>query len=139
MSPLVLPAELTSLEAIRRFIAEACDAAGLDGTAAYNLTLAVDEIVTNIILYGYADHGPGAEVRLEAEVAATELRLVIEDRGIPYDPTTRVMAEGESEKPLEERDIGGWGVYLALNSVDRFEYERNGERNINRFFMNRRP
>ena len=139
MAPLVLPARLESLEAIRRFVGEACSEAGLDPTATYNLTLAIDEVATNVIMYGYAGQESGAEVRLEAEIAEDALTLVMEDQGIAYDPTQRQMAEGEFDKALEDRGIGGWGVYLALNSVDRFEYERIGERNLNRFVMNRRP
>jgi anti-sigma regulatory factor (Ser/Thr protein kinase) len=41
--------------------------------------------------------------------------------------------------PAEQRKIGGLGVYLALGSVDRFCYERVGDRNRNVLVMNRRP
>jgi len=137
MATLVVPATLQSLEPIRRFVAEAGEAAGLDKTAAYNLTLALDEVATNIILYGYAGYPGEPEIRLGYEVTDATLSLDVEDRGVPYDPMTRTMVAEELNKPLEERAIGGLGVYLALQSVDHFEYQRIDDRNLNRFVMNR--
>jgi serine/threonine-protein kinase RsbW len=50
-----LPAVLDSLGEIRRYVKEAAERAGIDEARAYQLQLAVDEIATNIILYGYKD------------------------------------------------------------------------------------
>jgi anti-sigma regulatory factor (Ser/Thr protein kinase) len=55
MKPMTVPATLDSLGAIAEYVLAAAASAGLDKRASYNLRLAVDEIVTNIIVHGYAD------------------------------------------------------------------------------------
>jgi anti-sigma regulatory factor (Ser/Thr protein kinase) len=47
-------------------------------------------------------------------------------------PTAEELAE-----PLEDREIGGLGIFLALKSVDEFRYERRGDINVNTFVMRR--
>jgi anti-sigma regulatory factor (Ser/Thr protein kinase) len=41
------------------------------------------------------------------------------------------------KQPLEQRQIGGLGIYLAIQGVDRFIYQRDSDRNRNTFVMNR--
>ncbi|MEW6219614.1 MAG: ATP-binding protein [Thermodesulfobacteriota bacterium] len=138
MEPLSLPANLSALEEIGRYVKAAAEAAGLDPKAAYGLRLAVDEIATNIILHGYEEAGLTGNVDIAAELSPTALTVVLEDVGRPFDPRTRELPdEEELQKSLLERPIGGLGIYLVLNGVDRFDYQRTGERNRNIFIMDR--
>jgi len=129
-----LPAVLDSLAEIRRYVKEAADRAGIEAARAYQLQLAVDEIATNIILHGYKDAGASALISIGSEMSDHALIIMLEDQAPAFDPNTMEMPEAEDlAKPLEERRMGGLGIFLAYQGVDRFEYRRENDRNINVF------
>jgi serine/threonine-protein kinase RsbW len=136
MEPLSVPGTLDSLGAIAEYVKAASAAAGLDKKAAYRLRLAVDEIATNVITHGYAEAGLEGMVDIRAEIDAETLIISIEDAGEAYDPLER-EAPDDLKLPLEQREIGGLGVYLVCQNVDEFFYERVGNQNRNTFIMNR--
>jgi serine phosphatase RsbU (regulator of sigma subunit)/anti-sigma regulatory factor (Ser/Thr protein kinase) len=112
----------------------ASEEAGLTKSEAYKLRLAVDEIVTNIMVHGYAESGKTGTVEMQAEVKDGMLRLAVEDTGPAFDPFSLAPPD-DLEKPLEERAIGGLGVFLAIENVDELKYERVGDRNRNIFIV----
>jgi serine/threonine-protein kinase RsbW len=122
-----VPATLDSLGIVAEFVMVAAVSAGLDKRASYRLRLAVDEIATNIIVHGYAEAGLQGALELFAEVDDRTLTFLIEDTGAAFDPHQASVPE--TDLPLEQRPIGGLGVYLAIRSVDEFLYERIGDRN----------
>lgn len=136
MQALTVPGDLDSLDDIGRYVLKAAEEAGLDRKAAYKLRLAVDEIVTNIIIHGYQEAGIAGEVFVRAAMDERALTITVEDGAQPFDPFTR-PAPDNLDQPLEERNIGGLGVYLAINGVDAFSYEYVDQRNRNIFVMNR--
>jgi anti-sigma regulatory factor (Ser/Thr protein kinase) len=137
MNSVTVPATLDSLGAIAEYVLAAAASAGLDRRASYRLRLAVDEIVTNIIVHGYGDAELSGTLELRADFDERALTVSIEDSGLPYDP--RLTPVPDTSLPLEERPIGGLGVYLALKSVDEFLYERVGDRNRSTFKMHLPP
>jgi serine/threonine-protein kinase RsbW len=129
-----LPAALDSLAELRSYVKEAAGVAGIDEARAYKLQLAVDEIATNTILYGYKDVGASAVISIRGEIRDDALVITLEDHAQAFDPRTVRMPDAEDvAKPLEERAIGGLGIFLAILGVDRFDYRREGERNLNIF------
>ncbi|PDV97751.1 ATP-binding protein [Candidatus Chloroploca asiatica] len=136
MHVLTVPADLDSLDAVGKYVVEAASQAGLDRKAAYRLRLAVDEIMTNIINYGHTEVGLTGDVIVRAAIEADTLTIILEDRARPFDPRERPEPE-DLDRPLEERNIGGLGVYLALKGVDHFNYEYVDQMNRNIFVMYR--
>ena len=54
--------------------------------------------------------------------------VTLEDKSPAFDPRTMQMPEAEDlARPLEERRIGGLGIFLAFQGVDRFEPPREGQ------------
>ncbi len=133
---LQLPATLDALGPIRAFVDAAASAAGLDHKASYRLRLAVDEIATNVITHGYEEAGLRGDLELQAWRNGETLTIILEDDAVPFDPTT--LAEPDDlGTPLEERAVGGLGVFLTVHGVDEFRYERVARRNRNIFVMHR--
>jgi len=131
---LSLPATLESLERVRAFAREAAERAGVDAQRSYALQLALDEIATNVVSHGYGASRTDGVLGLRAEVTGGALVVTLEDGGPPFDPRTRKLPdEDELSRPLEEREIGGLGIFLALRGVDRFDYRRVDDRNENIF------
>jgi serine/threonine-protein kinase RsbW len=138
MKSLCLPATLGSLEEIGKYVIAATTEAGLDTKSAYGLRLAVDEIATNIITHGYEEAGKSGDVSLSGLLTDSALTIVLEDSGIPFDPLSHNLpSEDDLNLPLEDRTIGGLGIMLVLNGVDKFSYEFREGRNRNTFVMNR--
>jgi serine/threonine-protein kinase RsbW len=138
MSSLTVPAQLDSMSAISSFTVAAADAGGLDRQARHRLRLAVDEFANNIISYAYADGSPPGTIDLHATVEDRTLTVTVEDTGVPFDPR-QVPPPADLHLPPEQRRIGGLGIYLALGGVDRYSYERVGNRNRSIFIVNRPP
>lgn len=136
MQALTVPASLDSLSEVGRYVMEAATAANLEKKAAYRLRLAVDEIVTNIIVHGFEEAGLEGEFTVKAELDDTALTLIVEDAAEPFDPKHHPTPD-DLDSPLEERDIGGLGVFLALNGVDAFSYDYVDGHNRNCFTMYR--
>ena len=137
MKPLIIPGKLDSLSDVAKYVLEAAAAAGLDKKAAYRLRLAVDEITTNIITYGYEEAGIEGDITVRADSDDHALTITLEDVSQPFDPLQH-MEPDDLGLPLEQRTIGGLGIYLAINGVDKFTYERVDGRNRNTFVMNRK-
>ncbi|MCM0080043.1 ATP-binding protein [Geomonas sp. Red32] len=140
MEPLSLPAKLDSLEKLGSYVVRATAEAKLAAKAAYGLRLAVDEIATNIVTHGHEEAGISGVVTVSVALTDDSLTVVLEDGGLPFDPLShRLPAEDDLNLPLEERAIGGLGIFLVLKSVDAFRYERAHDVNRNIFVMNRTP
>lgn len=131
-----MPGTLDCLATIREFVDRMVRHAGLDGKAGYRLRLAVDEIATNIINHGYDEADRTGDIRVEARVDETSLTISLEDSGVPFDPTTAATPDNLDE-PLEAREMGGLGIFLAVTGVDGFRYERLDDRNLTVFVMHR--
>jgi len=119
--------DLAELERLSRVVEEFGRAAGLSTQVTFDLQLAANEIVTNVILHGYDDQREHAiVVRLVAN--AGEVAIEVEDDGRPFDPSSAPAPR--LDLPLEERPLGGLGVHLARRVTDAIEYRRQDDRNI---------
>ena len=122
-----------SLEPIREFIATFATANDIDKKKIFKLILAVDEIATNIMNYGYPLAGiDDGTIQVSIGYQERQLRVVLEDYAIPFNPIEKSMPTPEDLiKPVEDRPIGGLGIFLARQSVDLFDYEYRDGRNRN--------
>ncbi len=94
---------------------------------AYSIALALDELLTNTISYGYED-ARLHEIRIRLEVEGHVVAVTIEDDGSPFDPLT--ASEPDVQAPIEERRIGGLGIFLVRHLMDAMSYERREAMNI---------
>ena len=124
---LTCPAELASLPRLHSLVEQACDEhPAIDIEARYALLLALDEACANIIEHGYAGLQAGLIV-LRIDVEAEFVRLAISDFGHPFEPLDAAPPDLLSE--LEERKVGGLGIYFIRNSMDEVDFERSGSKN----------
>lgn len=138
MESKLFPGTVESIDLIRQYIAELAQQAGLSKKAGYNLRLAADEIATNIVLYGYEAAGLEGNIEVLHELTDDGLKVVFEDTAAPFDPLARELPDDEDlALPLEERNVGGLGIFLTVKGVDDFSYERVADRNRNIFKMNK--
>lgn len=125
-----------TLGALRDFVSQSGRTAGLSPRSIYNLKLAIDEIATNIVMYAYPDSTDDDLITVTSRIHSDRLELTLEDSGIRYNPREHQTPDN-LESPLETREIGGLGIFFALNSVDEFHYQFENSCNRNQFVMYR--
>ena len=91
------------------------------------LKVIMDEILNNIISYGYDDDDEH-EIDIEVQPIATGIVLTITDGGSPFNPLD--CEEPDVDLPITEREVGGLGVHLVRKMVDESHYERLDDLNI---------
>ncbi|MBF2055919.1 MAG: ATP-binding protein [Cyanobacterium sp. T60_A2020_053] len=134
MNKLTVSAHLDSLKTIAEYVVKVAKSADLEKKATYKLRLAVDELATNIINYAYIYKNAESEkiIELESKVSDHAVIITVIDNGIPFDSTKKLESESETiKKPIEERGIGGLGIFLAFDGVDDFTYQRLDGHNVN--------
>jgi phosphoserine phosphatase RsbU/P len=137
MQALTLPGNLDALEPIRDYVKNVAQRAGLEDAAVYKLCLAVDEIATNVVVHGYQEAGLSGDVTIRGDTDGGRLVVQLEDKGKSYDPTKHALPDAEVlSRPLNEREMGGLGIALALDGVDHLEYETGERGNVHRFIIN---
>ncbi len=137
MKTLTLPGSLDSLSAIAQYVKDISTVANLDKKTTYKLRLAVDEIATNIIVHGYEGAGIEGKIKISGKIENEKLIITLQDTGEHFDPQEKVDVEIENlDKPIEEKPIGNLGIYLAIDGVDQFLYERKDDGNYNIFVVN---
>jgi anti-sigma regulatory factor (Ser/Thr protein kinase) len=94
----------------------------------HDVNLAVEEILANIISYGYSDNREEHEIKVGVSVQPGEVRVDVEDDGRPFNPLE--APEPDTTKPLEERTVGGLGIHLVRKLMDSLEYKRRDDRNL---------
>ena len=91
----------------------------------FDITLTVEELISNVINYGYED--TGNLIMLTFSLNDDVLSILIEDEGKAFNPLD--MPAPDINAPVEDRKIGGLGIHLAKTLMDSFAYERKGDRN----------
>ena len=112
-------ARMECYEEICGAVMDAADEAGMSPRQALKLELGLEEIVVNIISYAYEDPG-SVWVRTTAEGSC--FRLEFADYGKPFDPLEKDRRPPE-DTPLEEREPGGFGIFLVKKNFRAVEYK----------------
>ncbi len=120
------PSRLDDLSRVGMELTRFLEANGIGGRSAYVANLALEELGTNILKYGYDDRELH-EILLQIQVRPGALQLLLEDDGHPFDPLA--SPEPALDRPVEERIPGGLGIHLVRKMADRIEYQRCAGRN----------
>ena len=110
---LVLLNDVQEIEKLALFMDEIGEELSLPSDLQFNLCLALEEAVTNVVLYAYPGQS-GREIELEARSDARALVFVLTDAGIAFDPTQ--VPDADVNLSLEERPIGGLGILGFLSA-----------------------
>ena len=110
-------------ERIDRFAADC----RLPPDEAARVNLILDELVTNTIKYGYDDRD-AHQIHVTVEVKDDLLIVSVDDDGRPFNPLE--VPAPALDLPIEERPVGGLGVFIVRSLADVVEYRRQGTHNI---------
>ena len=118
---------LSELDKLHRNLEELGKSIGMSKKAIFQIDLAIEEVLSNIILYGYTDKAEHW-IKITIWDQNRTLNIRIEDDGIPFNP---LEAEApDLECSLEERQIGGLGCHIMKSLMDDIVYKRLGNKNV---------
>jgi serine/threonine-protein kinase RsbW len=119
--------ELPELQRLEEDVAAFGLRHGLSSNSVNDIQLALEEILTNTISYGY-DDSLEHEILVRLSFEAGETKIEIEDDGRAFNPLE--SPEPNVEQPLDKRSIGGLGMHLARKLMSSLEYKRQGRTNL---------
>ena len=123
---IVVKNEISAIEPLSRAVSDFCAQHGLPPAVRDDVNLALDEVVANVILHGFADSAEhNIIVRLCIDPGIVSVS--VEDEGLPFNPLQ--TPEPDLALPIEQRPIGGLGIHLVRNIMDELEYQRLEGRN----------
>ncbi|MFC7147965.1 ATP-binding protein [Cohnella cellulosilytica] len=112
---------LDELERLHAFFEEIGARANWPDRLKFDMTLSCEELLTNTINYGFPQGGRHViTLSVQSSPSAVEIRL--EDEGVPFNPLE--FEEPDLSPDLEERRIGGLGIFFVRRMMNEFIYER---------------
>jgi anti-sigma regulatory factor (Ser/Thr protein kinase) len=125
MTELVISNDIAQLSRISDAMDRIAAMHGLGDKPLAQLQVALDEMVSNVIKYAWPDGDPH-EMRVRIAVLTDGVRIDIIDDGVAFDPR---MARPPERPSSGARPVGGRGIHMVKQLVDRFEYARVDGRN----------
>ncbi len=123
---LTVEGTMGNLPKILEFIASSLRKHHVDDVKAFETRLAVDEIASNVIIYGYKDMK--GNISVSCHRVNDSIVITIKDEGVPFDPTK--VPPPDLSPDLEHRKVGGLGIYFAKKVMDTVTYKREGGFNV---------
>ena len=134
LADITVPARLESLQGLVKSAIGSALQCGLAGESLFAVELVTEEAVVNVFRYAYP-HGEG-KVRLRCIGEGDRFVIEVTDWGVPFDATMR--PDPDVTSPLEERPVGGRGIYLIKKMTDEMRYTRKDRQNILSLFIRKK-
>ena len=120
-------ADQSEVARVQSTFAEFAEAHMLPAAIRRSMSVALDELLTNVLTYGLAD-GVGGTVTIDVQLQGDRLAVTVSDDGKPFDPFATAVPD--TTLPVEDRPLGGLGIHLVRRLVDEVSYQRHDGRNI---------
>lgn len=124
---IILPNRVEVIDRLATFVEEVAESHGIDGSVAMSINLALKEAVVNVMNYAYPK-GTTGDLKVKSSFSGDTLSFTVSDSGTPFDPTK--MPDPDTTLSVEERPIGGLGIFLVRQIMDEVSYRYEDKRNI---------
>jgi serine/threonine-protein kinase RsbW len=118
-STLRLKAILENVPVAIDCVSRLAERAGFDKSALYEIQLAVDEVCANVVQHAYEGSEPG-DMEISCLLEDQTLTIRVRDWGWGFDPNG--VEVPDIEAPLEERTLGGLGLFIIRSVMDRVKF-----------------
>ncbi len=134
MKEITVKATIDNIGLVTEFVDKQLEELNCPMRAQTQIDIAIDELFGNIAHYAYHPEIGEATVRVEVEREPLSVIITFMDNGVPYDPLKQ--SDPDITLALEDREIGGLGIFLVKNSMDEITYEYKDGHNILRIKKN---
>jgi serine/threonine-protein kinase RsbW len=121
-----IPAELEQIPKVSDEIERCMNVHGWAEDAILDVQLAVEEAVTNSILHGY--DGTYGTIAIRIETSPHQITIEIADDAPAFDPLS--VPDPDISADIEDRQIGGLGIFLIRRVMDEVSYRYENNKNI---------
>ena len=118
--------DLADIEILAEKIESFGEMQGIPNSIIFAINLCLDELITNTIKYGYNDTNEHS-ITIDLELTETEVIIELIDDGLPFNPLER--SDPDIGQDLDDRPIGGLGIYLVRNMMNQVNYQRQDDKN----------
>ena len=125
LKKLTLHNDVAEVPLLAEWVEQLGEELGLEMPEVFQLNLALEEAVVNVMNYAYEDSGL---IDLTAKVVDSEIIFVLEDSGKAFDPTQ--VDDPDITLSAEDRDIGGLGIFLVQQLMSGVTYSREDGKNV---------
>ena len=115
------PAKLEELNNVLGFVEEALTVADCPLKTQMALNVCIEEVFVNIANYAYPESEGVAEVRVEVDEPTKCVCICLSDSGVPFNPLEK--EDPDTTLSVDERGIGGLGIYMVKKMTDSVSYE----------------
>jgi anti-sigma regulatory factor (Ser/Thr protein kinase) len=122
----VVANDISEVDRLHHSVSQFCREHGLSSQIEGDLSLALEEILVNVIRYGHPEGGKH-EIVVWLSLEQDCVIATVEDDGVPFNPLE--APEPDLCSPIEKRQVGGLGIHLVRSITDGLEYRRNEGRN----------
>ena len=119
--------KLTELEKLMGGITAWCQQHSLSEETVYEVSLIVDEVVSNIIRHGFSDDKEHT-IKFGLSLENDDLVMKVEDEGLHFNPL--LIPPPDISRPMQERQPGGLGIYIVKKLTQDIQYRREGGTNF---------
>lgn len=122
------PATLDHLQEILKFVYRYGVEAGFQESDMYQIELAVEEALVNIIIYAFTNQLGSIQVECKTDEFKC-FSIIISDQGVPYNPLNfaRML---DHAGIIESKSMGGFGIFLIIKTMDEIRYRYADGKNV---------
>ena len=128
MDELRLDATIKNLPEVTEFVTASLEEKDCSMKIVMQMELVIEEIFVNVASYAYAPETGAVIVRKFFDEEPRALNLTFIDFGKPYNPLEH--KDPDTSLGVDEREVGGLGIFLVKKNVDEISYERKDGQNI---------
>ena len=128
LKSITVEAKIENVDKVTEFVNEVLEEKDCPLKVQMQLDVAIDEIFWNIAYYAYGKGSGNATIQIEMEDNPPKITLTFIDQGIPYNPLEN--KDPDITLDIEDREIGGLGIFLVKKTMDELSYEYVDGQNI---------
>ena len=122
---LKVKAELEKWKDVRNFIEKTCAEEKISLETEFELKIVIEELFANVINYSCSEY---LLIQIDTTKQPYELTLQVIDSGVEFNPLQ--VESPDFSVPYEDKEVGGLGIFLVKENVDKITYERRDGKNI---------
>lgn len=128
MKEITVDATIDNVQTITDFVDERLEEMNCPVKAQMQIDIVIDELCSNVARYAYSDRTGKVTVSVDTVDKPMKVWLTFIDEGIPYNPLAK--EDPDITLSVEERKLGGLGIYMVKKMMDEFRYEYKDGKNI---------
>lgn len=125
---LIVDATIDNVEKVTEFVDVELENINCPLKSKTQIDIAIDELFSNIAYYAYNPDIGKATIRFEVDESIPAVIVTFMDNGVPYNPLEKTDPDVNAK--IDERAIGGLGIFMVKKSMDAIDYEYKDNKNI---------